>query len=82
MCVYLSMYACILIASDSKSQRTQRRASIYTKLGTGYQRVGSLRGEYAERRTKYDIIFRFSLKMEYPRAYKWNIIEYLRIFIQ
>jgi len=39
-----------------------------------------LRGEYAERRKKYDIIFRFSLKMEYPRAYKWNLIEYPRIF--
>jgi len=28
-----------------------------------------LRGEYAERTKKYDIRFRFSLKMEYPRAY-------------
>jgi len=29
---------------------------------------------------KIDIIFRFSLKMEYPRAYKWDIIEDPRIF--
>ena len=39
-----------------------------------------LRGEYAEPRKKYDLIFRFSLKTEYPRAYKWNLIEYPRIF--
>jgi len=39
-----------------------------------------LRGEYAERRKKYDIILQIRLNMEYPRAYKWNIIEYPRIF--
>jgi len=44
--------------------------------GFGVSHKGQgLRGEYAERRKKYDRIFRFSFKMEYPRAFKRNIIE-------
>jgi len=43
-----------------------------------YTSYTPLRGDYAERRKKYVILFRFSLKMEYPRTYKWNIIEYPR----
>jgi len=46
-------------------------------------RVKVLRGEYAERRKKYDIIFRFSLKMVYNIVLNgislnilWNMILY------
>ena len=60
-----------------RRQKCEPRVNPVTYTHT---RMHILRGEYAERRKTYDIIFRFCLKMEYPQAYKWNIIEYPRIF--
>jgi len=63
----------------AQRESTQPKSRVFPRCATKpHCSVVALRGEYAERRKKYDIIFRFSLKMEYPRAYKWNIIEYPR----
>jgi len=58
-CIYIFMY--IYAHTHQEREPGERRFS-FVNLERW---AGTLRGEYAERSKKYDIIFRFNLKMEY-----------------
>jgi len=56
--MYLYMYLSVCVSMCTHNIDMDKDIDRYTLLGA---RHGTRCGEYAERRTKYDIIFRFSL---------------------